>query len=67
MGVHCLAHRTNLDDQSLLDFKVMKHVEDLSVAIYFYFNFPKCILEFQKLIACLESKGNKIIENVKTH
>ena len=42
-------------------------MEDLLATLYFYFSSsPKCTLDFQKLIACLESKGIKIPINVKT-
>jgi hypothetical protein len=62
-----MAHRTNLAVQTLSEFKVVKHVEDLLAALYSYFSSsPKRSLEFQKLAACLESKGNKILRNVKT-
>jgi hypothetical protein len=67
VGVHCMAHRTNLAVETLSSFEVVKHVEDLLASLYSYFSSsPKRTLEFQKLAACLESKGNKILRNVKT-
>ena len=67
VGVHCMAHRTNLAVQTLSEFEVVRHVEDVLAALYSYFSSsPKRTLEFQKLAACLESKGNKILRNVKT-
>ena len=67
MGVHWMAHQTNIDVQTLSNFEVVRHVEDLLAALYSYFSSsPKRILEFQKLAICLEHKGNKILMRVKT-
>jgi hypothetical protein len=67
VGVHCMTHHTNLVVQTLSEFEVVKHVEDILAALYSYFSSsPKRSLEFQNLAACLESKGNKILRNVKT-
>lgn len=61
-----MTHRTNLVVQTLSEFEVVKHVEDLLAAMYSYFSSsPKRNLEFQKLAVCLASKGNKIFRNVK--
>lgn len=63
-----MAHMTNLVVQTLLDFDVVKHVEELlaSLSLYMYFNSsPKHTIEFQNFATCLETKGNKILRNVK--
>lgn len=63
-----MVHRTNLVVQALSNFEEVWHVEDLLATLYLYFNFsPKLNLEFQKLVACLESKGNRILKNVRTY
>ena len=67
IGVHSMAHQSDLDVQIVPNFEVMKHVEDLLATLYFYFSsFLKCTLKFLKLVACLESRDNEILRNVKT-
>lgn len=66
IGVHCNAHMTDLVVQTLLDYDVVKHIEELLASLYMYFNSsPKCNIEFQNNATCLQTKGNKILKNVK--
>ncbi len=68
MGVHCVAHRTNLAVQYLSNLTFITYIEAFMVNLYNYFNHsPKQLLKFQKLATTMETKVNKIIKNVKTH
>lgn len=68
MNIHCITHPTNLLVQTLSKFEVVRHMEDMLAILSSCFNsLSKCMFEFQKFSVCLESKGNKIIRNVKTH
>jgi hypothetical protein len=68
MGVHCVAHRTNLAVQYLSNFIFIACIEAFMVNMYNYFNHSlKQHLEFQKLDITMETKVNKIIKIVKTH
>lgn len=64
MGVHCVAHWTNLAIQSLGDLTLIAHIEVFMMNTYGYFNHLN--VEFQKLAQTLDTKGNKILKNVKT-
>jgi len=67
MGVHCVAHHTNLVVQSLQDLTLIVKIKSFMFNIYGYFNHsPKRHMKFQRLIQTLETKGNKILKNVKT-
>jgi len=57
-GVHCMAHHTNLVVQALSSLSLVSKIERLD---------PKRHLETSKLVESLECKGNKILENIKTH
>ena len=66
-GVHCCAHRLNLAAQSLSSPTVMHAVEDLLRLTHKYFaHSPKKAAEFKALSQQLESKGLKLLKNVKT-
>jgi hypothetical protein len=59
--------RTNLVVQTLSDLPVVSQIEDLLQSLYAYFNkSPKQHLQFVKLTEVLQSKGLKILKNVKT-
>ncbi len=64
MGVHCVAHWTNLAIQSLGDLTLIAHIEVFMMNTYGYFNHLN--VEFQKLAQTLDTKGNKNFKNVKT-
>ncbi len=66
--VHYMAHRMNLVVQILLVFPLVKHIENLFIqTLHGYFAHSlKRHLEFTKLIKIMETKGNKILHNVKT-
>ncbi len=62
-----MAHRTNLVVATLSSLKLVSKVESLLVGMYNYFTHnPKQHLEFCKLAKILESKGNKLLKNIKT-
>jgi len=66
-GVHCMAHCTNLVVATLSSLKLVSKVESLLVGMYNYFiHNPKQHLDFYKLAKILESKGNKLLKNIKT-
>ncbi len=66
-GMHCVAHRSNLAVQCLSDLEMVSRIETLLAALHMYFSkSPKRHLELQKLADLLETKGRKILQNVKT-
>jgi len=66
-GVHCMAHQTNLAMQTLSAIPLVKCIESLLQTLHAYFaHFPKRHLKFIKLTEIMETKGNKILYNVKT-
>jgi hypothetical protein len=67
MGVHYMAHRTNLMVQILSHLQMGNKIEGLLQTLYNYFSKSfKRHLEFTKLINLMETKGAKILKNVKT-
>jgi hypothetical protein len=66
-GVHCVSHRTNLAVKELSNLPVIAKIENLLQSLYSYFaRSPKRHLEFTKLAVVMETKGLKIIRNIKT-
>ena len=66
-GMHCVAHRSNLAVQCLSDLEMVARIENLLAALHRYFSkSPKRHLELQKLAELLDSKGKKILQNIKT-
>jgi hypothetical protein len=66
-SVHYVAHYINLAGQSLGYLTFIAKIERYMLNTYGYFNHsPKRHLQFQKLAQTLETKGNKILKNVKT-
>ncbi len=66
-NVHCMAHETNLTIQTFSNLPLVSCIESLLQCIYAYFNHsPKRHLEFAKLIEIMETKGNEILQNIKT-
>ncbi len=62
-----MAHYTNLAIAMLSSLKLVSKVESLLAEMYNYFaHSPKQHLEFCKLVEILESKGNKLLKNIKT-
>jgi hypothetical protein len=70
--VHCgflcmQSHRTNLAIKSLSGLPVVNRIEDLLQTLHSYFaRSPKRHLEFVKLAEVLQTKGLKILKQVKT-
>ena len=66
-GVHSCAHHLNLAAQSLSSNTVMHSVEEVLHTTHKYFpHSPKKAAEFKALAQQLESKGLKMLKNVKT-
>jgi hypothetical protein len=60
-------HHTNLAIKSLSDLSVVNRIEDLLQSLHSYFaRSPKQHLEFVKLVEVMETKGLKILRQVKT-
>jgi hypothetical protein len=67
VAVQCCAHCTNLAIQTFSSLSIEHHLEDLLQSLHSYFaRSPKRVLELQKLVTLLNTKGNKILWNVKT-
>jgi ubiquinone/menaquinone biosynthesis C-methylase UbiE len=66
-AIHCVSHWTNLAMKELSSLPVIAKIENLLQSLYSYFaRSPKRHLEFTKLAAVMETKGLKIIRNIKT-
>lgn len=67
VAMQCCAHCTNFAIQTLFLLSIVHHLEDLLQSLHSYFvRSPKKVLELQKLTTLLNTKGNKILQNVKT-
>ena len=67
LGVHCMAHRCNIAFKTLSQLDIMNRIEDLLKSSHAYFKHsPKWHLEFVKLAKLMETKGLKLLKNVKT-
>ncbi len=65
-NVHCMAHQINLVVQTFSSLPLFSCIESLLWCIYAYFNHnPKRHLKFDKLVEIMETKGNKILWNIK--
>jgi hypothetical protein len=65
-GMHCVAHRTDLVVEVLSELDMISSIEKLLKKLYSYFcKSPKRHLELEKLSELLQSKGGKILNNVK--
>lgn len=68
IGVHYMAHKTNLAIQTLLHLQMVIRLEGFIYTLYNYFsNNLKKHLEFTKLVELMETKQVKILKNVRTH
>jgi hypothetical protein len=64
--MHCVAHRTNLAVEVLLEFEMISAIEKLLKKLYTYFSkSPKRHLELEKLSELLQSKEGNFLHNVK--
>jgi hypothetical protein len=67
LGVHYVFKKKHLDVHTLFSFPFMHQVETLLQSSYQYFcKSSKCHLEFTKLATIMETKGPKLLRNVKT-
>jgi hypothetical protein len=68
LGVHCCAHKLNLCAKSLSSLRVLHAIEDVLQASHSYFaHSSKKVAEFRTLAQLMETKGLKLLKNVKTH
>jgi hypothetical protein len=67
LGLHCMAHRTNLAVEPYSNLSLVSKLETLCQAMYTYFSHsPKKHLEFQKLADVVEIEGLRILRNMTT-
>jgi hypothetical protein len=67
LGIHCMAHCTNLAVEHLSNLPIVSKLETLCQALYNYFSMSsKKHLEFQKLANIVETEGLQMLRNVKT-
>jgi hypothetical protein len=67
LGVHCVCQKKNLAMQTSSSFPLVHGVETLFQSLYQYFyKSPKRHVEFTKLVNIMETKGLKLLRNVKT-
>jgi hypothetical protein len=61
-----MVHKMNLALQGLFSMPMVSKLEDLFQSLYgYFFNSPKCHLEFTKLVEIVETKDLKILQNVE--
>ncbi len=68
IGVHCMAHKTNLTIVVLSKLPLVSRIKSMLQFLYSFFahNFKK-LLEFTKFVKTLETKWLNLLKNVKTH
>jgi hypothetical protein len=67
LGVHCMAHRTNLEVEPLFNLHVVSKLVTFCQALYNYFSMSsKKLLEFQKLADIVEIEGLRMLLNHRT-
>jgi hypothetical protein len=60
------AHKLNLAVESLSDLPMVEGIEDMLAHLYtYFFKSPQKHLEFLKLAEVMETKGLKILRNIK--
>jgi hypothetical protein len=67
VGMHYCGHRLQLCAKSLSQLDLLSTIEDLLMKSHAYFNHsPKNVIEFCFLAQLLDTKGLKLLKNVKT-
>ena len=67
MGVHFMAHPTNLAVEPLSNLPIADKLETLCQVLYAYFSASsKKHLEFQNFADIVETEGKRMLKNVKT-
>jgi hypothetical protein len=67
IGIHCFAHRLQLCAKSLSSLPMLGCIEALLLHSHSYFaHSPKRAAEFHALAQLMETKGLKLLKNVKT-
>jgi hypothetical protein len=68
IGVHCFAHKMNLAMIILSDLPFVHRLEGVLQNLYVFFTHSrKKFVEFQKLANLINTKNNKLLQNVKTY
>jgi hypothetical protein len=68
LGVHYVAHRSNLAATALSDLEMISRLENLLVALHKYFSkSPKRHLALEKLSELLQTKDGKILRQVSKY
>jgi hypothetical protein len=68
MGMHCMAHQCNLVMQTLFDLPTIARLKNFIQSFYIRtLQKAQRDLKFIKLVEIMETKGNKILCNVKTY
>jgi hypothetical protein len=66
MEIHYMAHNTNLVVLIFFNLLMVAHLKDLLQSIYiFFYKPPKSHLKLIKLAQIMETKGNKLLRNIK--
>ncbi len=65
-GIHCFGHKMNLVVITLSDLPIVHRLEGVLQSLYFFAHSPKKFLQFQKIANLFNTKGNKLLRNVKT-
>jgi hypothetical protein len=66
-GVHCHAHKINLDEKTLSKLPVFHVIEDLIQVSHAYFlHLPKKYNEYKAFASTINTKGQKLLMNVTT-
>jgi hypothetical protein len=68
LGVHFTAHQTNLIVLVSSKMNLVANIESMLQSLYAFFSqYPKKFLKFFNLVKTLETKGLKLMHNIKTH
>jgi hypothetical protein len=68
LGVHFMAHQTNLIVLVLSKMNLVANIENMLQSLFAFFSHnPKNFLKFFNLVKTLETKGLKLMHNIKTH
>jgi len=68
LGVHSMAHQTNLIVLVFSKMNLVANIESMLQSLYAFFSHnPKKFLKFFNPAKTLETKGLKLMHNIKTH
>jgi hypothetical protein len=67
VGMHSCGHKLQLCAKSLSQLDLLSSIENLLLKSHVYFNHsPKKVIEFRSLAQLLDTKGLKLLKNVRT-